>query len=57
MERKRLKMLALFSSKCAYLLIQHGDIGLGTVQKSIFEDERKRTNMKLLVLVSVLSNI
>lgn len=51
-------MLALFSSNCAYLLIQRGDVGLGAGQKSIFEDERKkRANIKSLVLVSVLSNI
>lgn len=48
----------MLASKCAYLLIQRGDVGLGAGQKSIFEDERKkRTNIKLLVLVSVLSNI
>lgn len=37
-------MLDLFSSKCAHLLIQHGDVGLGAGQKKEYlkMKEKKR---------------
>lgn len=57
MKRKKIKMLDLFSSKCAHL---HGDVGLGAGQKKEYlkmKEKKKRINTKSPVLVSVLSNI
>lgn len=37
-------MLAFCLQKCAYLLIQHADVGLGTGGKNIFGIKKKKKN-------------